>query len=206
MPITDQQANGFEQIIRNGGIAIFPTDTVYGLACAPDNLEAINRIYELKGRPPRQSAAVMFFSLAQALLSLPDLGPHTKAALHNLLPGPVTALLPNPHHIFLLACVENPEIIGLRVPRLSSETKPLAKLTTPVLQSSANLSGGPDPSSLDQVPAAIRENVDIALDGGKLPGVASTVIDLSEFEKTGSWRILREGAVEEEQVERNLHS
>ncbi len=65
----------------------------------------------------------------------------------------------------------------------------------PVLQSSANLHGGADPRRLADVPAALRAAADLVLDGGELPGTASTVVDLSDFDTAGTYRVLREGAI-----------
>ncbi len=85
-------------------MAVFPADTVYGLACDPLNRAAVTRLYELKGRPAAQPAAVMFFSLAAALEALPELGGSERAALRALLPGPLTLLLPNRDDRYPLAC------------------------------------------------------------------------------------------------------
>jgi L-threonylcarbamoyladenylate synthase len=72
----------------------------------------------------------------------------------------------------------------------------------PVLATSANLHGGPDPRTLDEVPAPLRAEVDLLLDGGPLAGTPSTVVDLSRFEGEGRWGIVREGAVSGAAVER----
>ena len=72
----------------------------------------------------------------------------------------------------------------------------------PVLQSSANLSGGPDARRLADVPASIREGADLVVDAGELPGTPSTVIDLRRFEAAGEWEVVRAGAVEPEVVAR----
>ena len=170
---------------------MFPADTVYGLACDPENGEAVARLYALKGRPPTQPSAVMFFDVAPALGALPDVGARTRALLERLLPGGVTLLLPNPAGRFPLACGEDPHTLGLRVPAAGV----LAGVATPVLQSSANLSGGPDARRLADVPAAIREGADLVVDAGELPGTPSTVIDLRRFEAAGEWEIVRAGAV-----------
>ena len=175
---------------------MFPADTVYGLACDPENGAPVARLYALKGRPPAQPSAVMFFDVAQALDALPELGARTRALLERLLPGGVTLLLPNPVRRFPLACGPDPETLGLRVPDAGA----LAGVTTPVLQSSANLSGGPDARRLEDVPAAIREGSDLLVDAGELPGTPSTVIDLRRFEGTGAWDVLRSGAVEPDVV------
>ena len=177
--------------MRAGGVVLFPSDTVYGLACAADDPGAVERLYALKGRPPRKPAAVMFFSLAAALAELAELGPVTREALKRLLPGPVGVLLPNPAHRFPLACAGDPSTLGLRVPALPR----LGDVEVPVLQSSANLSGGADPRTLDEVPHEIRAGVELAIDGGPLPGTPSTMVDLRGFEASGGWSIVREGAV-----------
>ncbi|MGA7703277.1 MAG: L-threonylcarbamoyladenylate synthase [Solirubrobacteraceae bacterium] len=185
--------------LTGDGVAVIPTDTVYGLACNPDSEIALRRIYELKRRPPIKPAAVMFFSLVSALASLAELGPRTRAALEALLPGPATLLLANPEARFSGACdpsASGSGLLGLRVPALAGPLAPLAAIDLPAAQSSANLSGGLDPRRLQDVPAELREGVDIAIDGGELPGVASTVIDLSEYEQGGQWRIVREGPLD----------
>ena len=64
----------FEEVIARGGVVLFPSDTVYGLACDPENAAAIERLYALKGRPADKSSAVMFFDLEAALEAVPELG------------------------------------------------------------------------------------------------------------------------------------
>jgi L-threonylcarbamoyladenylate synthase len=184
-------ADGFARCIAAGGVAVFPADTVYGLACDPENGGAVARLYALKGRPPTQPSAVMFFDVALALDALPELGARTRALLERLLPGGVTLLLPNPAGRFPLACGRDRHTLGLRVPAAGV----LAGVTTPVLQSSANLSGGADARRVDDVPAAIRNGADLVVDAGELPGTPSTVIDLRRFEAAREWEVVRAGAV-----------
>jgi L-threonylcarbamoyladenylate synthase len=185
-------------------VAIFPADTVYGLATEPDSREGVDRLYRLKGRAPGKPAAVMFFQLETALAALPELGERTRAALERLLPGAVTVVLPNPARRYPLACGPEPERVGLRVPRLEGELAPLSAMGWPVLQSSANRSGGPDPRRVEDVDARVREGVDLVLEAGELPGTPSTVVDLSSYEETGEWSVLREGAVPREAMVRSL--
>jgi L-threonylcarbamoyladenylate synthase len=153
----------FEECIRAGGVVLFPADTVYGLAVDPENEQAIERMYAIKKRPREKKAALMYF--------LVDAVPDLPAQARKLLPGPVTVILPDGR--------------GIRVP----DGPPLASI--PVLQTSANPSGGADPRRLQDVDPAIRAAVDLEIDGGELPGTASTVVDLSGAEP----RIVREGAV-----------
>jgi L-threonylcarbamoyladenylate synthase len=205
--LTAADAKALEECIARGGVVIFPADTVYGLGCDPHSELAVRRLYELKGRPPSQPAAVMFFALEPALAALLELSPREQAALRALLPGPLTLLLPNPARRYPLAAGPDPgaaQTLGLRVPALPPHLAALATLDRPLLQSSANLSGGPEARRLTDVPAAIRAGADLALDGGELPGVASTVLDLRDYARSGEWRIVREGPVGRDQLERAL--
>jgi L-threonylcarbamoyladenylate synthase len=192
--IGPDDAATFERCMAVGGVAVFPADTVYGLACEPDSRDAFLRLYELKGRRPDKPAAVMFFSVALALAAVPELGPKTTSALEALLPGAVTVLVPNRARRFPLACGPSPEVLGLRVPALSPALEALGAVRWPVLQSSANLAGGADARRLSDVPQRVRDGADLLLDGGELPGTPSTVVDLTAFEPDGTWKILREGA------------
>ena len=179
-----------------GGVAVFPADTVYGLACDVHNREAVERLYRFKRRRLDKPSAVMFFDVELALAALPELGERTRAALARLLPGPVTVLLPNPERRFPLACGDDPSAFGLRVPVVGL----LAGVAWPVLQSSANLAGGPDARRLDDVPEPLRRGADLVIDGGELPGTPSTVVDLRSFESSGEWGIVREGAISRDDV------
>ena len=176
----------FERVVRAGGVVVFPTDTLYGIGCRPDDEAAIEQVYALKQRPREKPSAVMYFSLEQGLAAHPGLGARTRAALERLLPGPVLVVLPGGY--------------GVRVPAL---TGPPAGADVAVLQTSANLSGGPDPKRLSDVPESIRAGADLVIEGGELPGVPSTVVDLSRYEG-GEWGVLREGAVPRAALEKLL--
>ena len=195
-----QDAATFERCMSVGGVAVFPADTVYGLACDPDTPDAVARLCALKGRASSQPAAVMFFDTGLLLAALPEAGPRTRAALGALLPGAVTVLVPNPAARFPLACGQDPGTLGVRVPALSGPLAPLAAVRWPVLQSSANRHGGPDACRLADVPAEIRDGCDLVLDGGELPGTPSTVVDLRSHEDDGRWAVLRAGAVPAERI------
>ena len=199
-----EDATRLGECVRDGGVAVFPSDTVYGVCCDPDNEAAAQRLYELKGRPPTRPAAVMFFALEPALRALPDLGEGERRALGALLPGPVALLLENRSEGFLAACRADPATLGLRVPWLPESLHALASIAEPVMQTSANLSGGPDARTLEEVPSTLREGADLVLDGGTLPGTPSTVIDLREYERSGGWHVLREGALTAEAVRERL--
>jgi L-threonylcarbamoyladenylate synthase len=193
--VTEADVATFERCIAVGGVALFPADTVYGLATEPDSREGIERLFRLKGRRPDRPAAVMFFDTELALETLPELPPETKAAAKRLLPGGVTLLLPNEAHRFPLACEPNKGVLGLRVPSLTGALAPLQAMRWPVLQSSANRSGEPDAKRVEEVDERIRAGVDLILDAGELPGTPSTVVDLTAYHDDGRFEVLREGAV-----------
>jgi L-threonylcarbamoyladenylate synthase len=200
--LTPADAAAFAACIEGGGVAVFPADTVYGLACDPENANAVERLYALKGRPADKPAAVMWFDRDTALAALPDLPPRTHAAAGRLLPGKVTLLLPNQQGRFPLAAGPGGDVrtLGVRVPDVPA----LTGVRTAVLQSSANHAGGPDARTVAEIPGPIRHGADLVLDAGPLPGTPSTVIELKSYEATGDWTILREGALPTRDVARAL--
>jgi L-threonylcarbamoyladenylate synthase len=202
--VTPDEVETFERCMSVGGVALFPADTVYGLATEPDSREGVDRLYRLKRRKPDKPSAVMFFQLEAALAALPELGARTRNVLESLLPGPVTVVLPNPAHRYPLACGAEPDRLGLRVPALDGQLAPLATVRWPVLQSSANLAGEPEAHRVEDVDSELRGAVDLIIDAGELPGTPSTVVDFSAWEEAGTFEVLREGALPLEAVVRCL--
>jgi L-threonylcarbamoyladenylate synthase len=179
-----------ERCIATGGVVVFPADGLYGLACDPLNPEAIARIHRIKGRDDGKPSAVLYFSPLAMRELVEGLGERTRAALGALLPGPVTLVVDNPEHRFPLACREDPEQLGVRL-----IAGPLAGAMCPVFQTSANRSGEPAPAHFADVPDQILEAVDLAIDGGALIGLPSSVVDLTAFDASGDWNVLREGGM-----------
>jgi L-threonylcarbamoyladenylate synthase len=195
----DSARTALERCVGKGGVAIFPADTLYGLACDPLNAEAVERIHAIKGRGERKPSAVMYFSPLAMRELISGLGPRTRDAIGALLPGPVTLVIANPEHRYPLACRENPERLGVRLIE-----GPLAGTMTPIFQTSANRSGAPAPTRFDEIDEGVRHEVDLGIDGGELIGEPSTVIDITAIEDDGRWQILREGALPAADVERRL--
>jgi L-threonylcarbamoyladenylate synthase len=176
--------------IRGGGLAVVPTDTVYGLACTPYREEPVRRLLALKGRSPDQPVAIVAASVDWLLECVPELRGRAAVAVRSLLPGPYTLVLPNPARRFPWLCGASPETIGVRVPSLSGLGREVLERVGAVAATSANVHGGADPRRADEVPASIRAAA-VLVDGGELPGRPSTVVDLTAAEP----RVLREGAV-----------
>ena len=172
------------EAIGEGRPVVLPTDTVYGLCTSPLAPESLSR---LKGRGPDQPIALLASDVDILLELVPEL---PEAVLHELLPGRLTLILPNPEHRFPLLAGARPDTIGVRVPQLRGAALRIVTRAGAVAATSANVHGGPDPRRLDEVPEEIRSEA-VLIDGGELPGTPSTVVDLTGNEP----KILREGAV-----------
>jgi L-threonylcarbamoyladenylate synthase len=195
----DAARAALERSVGEGGVAVFPADTLYGLACDPLSPEAVERIHAIKGRGERKPSAVMYFSPLAMRELVSGLGSRTREAIGALLPGPVTLVIANPERRYPLACREDPERLGIRLIE-----GPLAGAMTPIFQTSANRSGAPAPSSFEQIGSEIVAAGDLAIDAGELIGEPSTVVDVSELDSGGAWKVLREGTLPPAEVDRRL--
>lgn len=189
-----------ERCIGDGGVAVFPADTLYGLACDPLDAGAIERIHALKGRDEGKPSAVLYLSPLAMRELVAGLGPATGEAVSALLPGPVTLVVANPERRYPLACGDQPERLGIRL----VDDSPLAGVMRPLFQTSANRSGTPPPSAFEAIEPAVLAGADLAIDGGTLGGAPSSVVDVSALDHGEGWRLLREGAVSEPELSARL--
>jgi L-threonylcarbamoyladenylate synthase len=188
--VTDETRHAIDAV-RAGDLAVIPTDTVYGLACTAYGEAPARKLYALKGRGEGQPTALVAASVDLLLECVPELRGRAGVAARALLPGSFTLVLPNPARRFPWLTPGRPETIGVRVPLLDGPGRQFLDGVGAVAATSANLPGGQDPRRVDEVPVEIRTAVAAVLDGGELPGVPSTVIDLTGDEPI----VLREGAV-----------
>ena len=182
--------------LRAGGLAVIPTDTVYGLAADGASENAARSLYAAKGRADVQPTALLFASVDEIDARVPELPVRARTAVGALLPGPLTLVVPNPARRFAWLNAERPDALGLRVPAVSGAVAEVLAALGILVATSANLPGGRDPRRLEDVPAAIRDAAGALVDGGELPGTPSTVIDLTGTRPT----VLREGAMPTEDV------
>lgn len=173
-----------------GEPVIVPTDTVYGLVASAEGAAPTERLYSLKGRDPGQPSALMTADVETLLASVPELRGGAEAIIRALLPGPYTLILPNPARRYAWLTGSSPDAIGVRVPNLPPAAAAVVASVGAVVSTSANASGGPDPRSVAEIPAELREGAGAVVDGGVLPGAPSTVLDFTDVEP----RVLREGA------------
>jgi L-threonylcarbamoyladenylate synthase len=179
--------------LAGGACAVIPTDTVYGLVCDAASAVACERLGALKQRDPRQPSTVMFTTVDAAdERLLAPLEEVLAGRARTLLARGATVLIPNPGGLYAHLCGDDPQRIGVRV---SVFPQALADALAPlgaILATSANLHGGSDPRTLDEVPAELAAGCAVLVDGGPAQaGRASTVLDLCAPQPV----ILREGAL-----------
>jgi L-threonylcarbamoyladenylate synthase len=170
---------------------LLPTDTVYGLAASADREEYATRVYRLKGRAETQPTALLASNLDDLFRAVPELRGRSEVIVRELLPGPYTLVLPNPARRFRWLTGVRTDAIGVRVPELPEPTRRIVDAVHCVMATSANDPGGPNPTSLADVPQRIRDGVGAELDLGTLPGTPSTVIDFTGDDPV----VIRDGAV-----------
>lgn len=184
--------------IRDGKLAIVPTDTVYGLATTPHLEASVRALYRAKGREGEQPTALVASSLEVLHGLLPDL----PEAVARALPGAYTLIVPNPDERFPWLTGTRRDAIGVRVPAVEGVARELLDGVGALVATSANLPGETDPRTLADVPEQLRKAAAALVDGGELPGTPSTVIDVTGPEPL----VLREGAVSADEALRAVAS
>ena len=178
--------------LKAGGLVVLPTDTVYGLAATPYHEAPARRIARLKGRPESTPIALLGSTVDVVLELVPELRGRDATIARALLPGPYTLVLANPARRYPWLNGERPDTIGVRVADLPARAQRVLDAVGAVAATSANEPGEPPAASLDEVPERIRPGCGAALDGGRLAGSPSTVIDFTGEEPV----VLRDGAGE----------
>ena len=195
----DAAKEALERTVGDGGVAIFPADTLYGLGCDPLRAEAIERLHAIKGRDDGKPSAVLYFNPLAMRELIAGIGPGARAAMAALLPGPVTLVIDNPERRYPLAARDDPERLGVRLIE-----GPLLGVAQPLFQTSANRAGESPPASFEEIDPEILEAADLAIDGGELTGRPSTVVDVTGLESGEDWEVLRVGALSVAEVAARL--
>jgi len=178
-----------------GSLVVLPTDTVYGIGTRPDDPAATARLFEAKGRPRELELPVLVPSkeVARRIASFDE---RAEALALRFWAGPLTIVLPRADPARAWDLGGDPNTIGVRMPHDLLTLAVLAR-TGPLAVSSANRSGDPTPSTCDAVEATFGGAVDVYLCAPEaLSGSASTVVELA----SGTWRVLRAGAVPDEEL------
>lgn len=178
-----------KQIIQQGGLIAFPTDTVYGVAASPFSPSAIRRIFAAKERPKEKALPVLIGNLSQLAEMVSFVSDKVKLIAEAFWPGALTLVLPkNPN---LPDALSPYPTIGIRMPNFDFTLRLLHE-TGPLATTSANISGGPNPTTADEVLTQLGGRIELLLAGGSTPGSqASTVLDATGTEV----KILRQGPI-----------
>lgn len=174
------------QVLRRDGIVVYPTETVYGLGADAFSEDAVRRVYEIKQRPLSKPMSVAVGD-PEMLWAIARVDEVAEEFIRRFLPGPVTVVLP-PSSCLPDILTAGTKLIGVRMPDCAVTLEIIEELDAPITATSANVAGAPPPTTVSEV----RVACDMIVDGGALPGIPSTVVDLH------ARRILRPGALTEE--------
>jgi L-threonylcarbamoyladenylate synthase len=184
--MTTREISRAAEVLTRGGTVVYPTETVYGIGASVFIPRAVERVFEIKGRPRGMplSVAVASFEMMGEIARIDD---GDLPLLRRVLPGPVTFLVERGPKLPDLVTAGS-ELVGIRFPDHPMALELIA-LSGPITSTSANLSGLPPPASLAELDGEIRKNVDLVLDGGRSRyGLPSTLVDLAER------KVIRKGA------------
>ncbi|MGY5149445.1 MAG: L-threonylcarbamoyladenylate synthase [Candidatus Nitrosopumilus sp. bin_68KS] len=181
------------EIINNGGIVVYPTDTVYGIGCNPYSNEGVKKIYDIKSRDISKPLPVLTYSteIAEKIVSIDE---YTKKIVKKFWPGPLTVILKLIDDDLKKSLFLN-EKIAIRVPNHKCTLEILRECNF-LIGTSANISGHTSFTNPDECFRNIK-NYDIFVDGGTITSKAeSTIIEIENEE----FKILREGSLTREEI------
>ena len=185
------------EIIRQGGIVAFPTETVYGLGVDAYNPLAVARVFEVKRRPFFDPLIVHIASPAHLKKLVKDIPSGARKLTEKLWPGPLTVVLFKEEHIPDIVTAGLPTV-ALRMPSHPMALSLIKESKCPLAAPSANPFGYLSPTTAEHVRSQLADQVDLILDGGPCPvGVESTIVSFSENKP----RLLRPGGVSLEEIE-----
>lgn len=181
-------------IIKNGGVIVFPTDTIYGIGCDPYNDSAVERIFAIKGRDEKKPLPVLAYSMidVEKIVSLGDTG---RILAQKYWPGALTIVAPIVDRRISSRVTAGRKNLAVRVPANKCVISLLEQCKY-LVGTSANMSGAKTLKSAREVLGSPLDSYDALLDGGPVEkGVESTIVDIS-----GKPKILREGAIKSKEV------
>ena len=187
----NQQVDRGISLLKRGGIVAFPTDTVYGLGAAANAPQAVARVYEVKKRPASMPLPLLLAHVSQIGDVAEPVPPLVWLLAEKFMPGALTLVLPKSSSVLDIVTAGG-MTVAVRIPAHPVPVALIEGLGTPLLGTSANLSGRPSALTAGEVSSQLGGKVDLVIDGGRCPGGReSTIVDV-----TGEVPVvLREGAV-----------
>ena len=175
----EKQIREAVSILKNGGVVAYPTDTVYGLGACMTDINAVDRIFQVKGRPKGMALPVLLADMKQIEEIVTDFTPAAQQLVKEFFPGALTIILPKNDGVPDII-TGGGKTIAFRIPNHPVPLAIVKGLGKPIVGTSANLSGHPSALTAAAVREQIGDKIDMVIDGGKCPGgIESTVIDLS---------------------------
>ena len=186
-----------DEIIKTGGLVAVPTETVYGLAANGLDSEAVERIYEVKGRPAVKPLSLMVAGREDIERLCVDVPDEVYAITDEFWPGPVTIILKARTDIIPEIVRAGGVTIGLRCPDSKLTLALIKSAGVPLAAPSANPSGQPSPKNAQSVISCFDGAIEAIIDGGECTlGIESTIVDMTEEQ----YKILRQGALSKEKI------
>jgi len=183
-------------VLKNGGVVAFPTDTVYGLGARADNPAAVRRIFEIKERPLGQALPLLVSDAAQALSVAGDVSEVAQRLMVHFWPGALTLVMPCASWVPEVVTAGG-STIAVRVPAHLLTLHLIKAAGGPLIGTSANVHGRPSPVTAEEVWEQLGGRVDLVVNGGHTPdGVESTIVDVT----VDPPRILRQGMITSEDI------
>ncbi len=176
------------EVIKNGGVIIYPTDTIYGIGCDIFNPKAVKKIYEIKKREGKKPMSIICRNMKE-IGQYAYINSYAFRLMNRLLPGPYTFILKAKKNLPDTFISKKNRTIGVRIPDNEICLDLVKELENPIITTSANISGEPVFSDPSEIAKEISDKVDLIIDGGILDGDASTVVDLTGEEAV----VLRKG-------------
>ena len=186
------------ETVKQGGLVVYPTDTVYGLGCDPFNVKAVERVFKVKG--DRKKPLPILASDIRQVKEIAHLSREAEKAAKKFWPGPLTIVVPKkPALPYIVTC--NTDSVGVRVPRHDLALQLIRLSGGLLVGTSANKTGGKPPKTAQEAVRQLGEEVDILLDGGPMPlGVSSSVIDFT-YKKP---KLVRKGPIKLSDIHRAI--
>ena len=197
LPYSQANLQQVAKVIKDGGIAVFPTDTIYDIGCSVKKPDALKRIFKIKDRPQNQSLSILI-SRPEVALEIADFREKDLDILKKIWPGPWTIIIRAKVHL-ASGGVGPDGTVALRCPDHGIALELLRTAGDTLAVSSANFSGGKSPARFDEIDPEILEQVDAALDAGICPLGGETAIAKIEKKRV---HIIRTGCVSKEEVSR----
>lgn len=184
------------KIIKNGGIVVFPTETVYGIGTNGLNKEAISRLYEVKQRPINKPISLLVSSIDMAEMVAKDITDMEYKLMEKFFPGPLTIILKKKSNV-PDNLTNNTDTVGIRMPDNIIAKKLIEYANVPIATPSANISGRPSGTNIDTIINDFKDKVDYYIDGGESKlGIGSTIVKI----ENGYPVILRYGSISKKQI------